>query len=1186
MIGLFVLICGLVAVSATAAAGPPQGSATSADRSASAEVDELLSEIVGESDVGVAMGKLEAVERFGSYMPNEAFADKLEAAAAQVVSPLVSFGMLRAAQLSRLDAADFSHGKDGMGGQMGRQGCLTEWSLVGPFDNPSMEGFHQRLGPERGEPGPYVGKMTEVEWRDNPPYHRLCDFDLDHTVEPHTAAVVYLAGEIDAQRAGEAKLLLGAQGAFKVWLNGEPVAHRGEDLGLGIDGDAWKVELEKGKNQLLVKLGSSGDGSLGLSARLVDPQLKPIADARFSAGWDAKPVERIEADQLAPTDDGLAATAAAATEARSDASAVWAAWLWSRVEPLDAATPWRSTAEWLHDRAQQRAQNTEPVAARELAVAADLFEEHWRRLDVLELAHQLAPRNPWITVRLASEYGSSISLATRQKQRALLDELRAQRPEFLPAHLSLADWYSSSGFSEKALATLEAYTGESKMDVAAYMRRLAYLTEEVDRHDRASELYGRLEEISALSTSHAWRRASDLIARGEVDEALDLVRAQREIAPWSTRWGLREAELLRAKGDAEAGLAEIDELIKAHPGEIHLRRERAELLVALDRPVEALTAVEEAIALRPQDRSLREFRAFLQPDSARFYEPWIVEDIGEIADEHPPSSHSYDRVVDQTLIHVAPNGLSTEFTQRAERVITSEGLDSVSSHRIVYQGGDEQVEVLAVRVHKPDGTISEDYDRWYSGDSRKRSTTYNDSAYVNVRANNVDVGDIVEFRYRVSEIANENFRGDYFGDVSYLQSTRPIALQRYAVHYPKSWELSFRPPTLEHTKLRDELPGGEKLDDGYRLTGFEMRDVPAVDTDSGQPGYADVYDYVMVSNKQTYDQIGRWWWNLIKEQLIVDDTIRQKVAELTDGLDTDEQKLQAIHNYVVKNTRYLHVGLGIHGWKPYRTTTCFRNRYGDCKDKAALLKVMLDEAGIPAKMVLVRTRRLGSVDDFPAAIHIFNHAITYVPGMDLYLDGTAEYNGTTELTPMDQGAQGLVVDDGGKARMVTLPVDEPRDNLLRQELSVDLSGDAPIAEGRLVARGQNAVYYRRNLEDAERRDEALEQQLASVYSGAELISADYRNLDELEKPVEITYKFRGGRLARESRGSKFVYPYGAPKDLLSAYAKNASRTQDLTIRLPFENHTTIRYRLAADESFERIPEPTRLETKFGSLDIG
>ena len=306
---------------------------------------------------------------------------------------------------------------------------------------------------------------------------------------------------------------------------------------------------------------------------------------------------------------------------------------------------------------------------------------------------------------------------------------------------------------------------------------------------------------------------------------------------------------------------------------------------------------------------------------------------------------------------------------------------------------------------------------------------------------------------------------------------------------------------------------------------------------------------------------------------------------MTDGLDTEDQKIRAIHNYVVKNTRYLHVGLGIHGWKPYRTTTCFRNRYGDCKDKASLLKVMLEEAGIDAKLVLVRTRRLGHVDDFPASMHVFNHAITYVPSKDLFLDGTAEFNGTRELTPMDQGAQALVVDDGGDAEFMTLPVDGPRDNLMRRELSVDLTGDEPVANGRVVAHGQNAVYYRKTLEDPERRDEVFEKQLADLYPGATLESATYQNLSDLEKPVEITFSFTGGRLERSNEGGGYVYPYGSPKDLLSAYAKQAFRNQDLTIRVPFENHTTMTYQLGDARAFDDVPENVDIDTKFGSVKI-
>lgn len=83
--------------------------------------------------------------------------------------------------------------------------------------------------------------------------------------------------------------------------------------------------------------------------------------------------------------------------------------------------------------------------------------------------------------------------------------------------------------------------------------------------------------------------------------------------------------------------------------------------------------------------------------------------------------------------------------------------------------------------------------------------------------------------------------------------------------------------------------------------------------------------------------------------------------------------------------------------------------FGDCKDKASLLYTMMREAGIDARIALVRTRRNGSINDLPASLAVFDHAIAYVPEFDLYLDGTAENNGTMELPTQDQGVTVLVV---------------------------------------------------------------------------------------------------------------------------------------------------------------------------------
>jgi cellulose synthase operon protein C len=123
------------------------------------------------------------------------------------------------------------------------------------------------------------------------------------------------------------------------------------------------------------------------------------------------------------------------------------------------------------------------------------------------------------------------------------------------------------------------------------------------------------------------------------------------------------------------------------------------------------------------------------------------------------------------------------------------------------------------------------------------------------------------------------------------------------------------------------------------------------------------------------------------------------------------------------------------------------------------------------------------------------------------------------------------------------------------------------------------------LEDEQRRDEVLGRDLSGVYPGAELEKATYSPLRELERPVELTYTFKGGQIVREAGARRFVYPLGAPKDLLGAYAKQSKRYQDLILRVPFVNETTVRYKLPAKASFGQLPRASALATRFGSFKL-
>ncbi|MFB6351578.1 MAG: DUF3857 domain-containing protein, partial [Bradymonadaceae bacterium] len=657
-----------------------------------------------------------------------------------------------------------------------------------------------------------------------------------------------------------------------------------------------------------MKLASRSDGRPAFAARLVGPDLTPLTGVEMAANWSQTSVASSESTPEVTGDGVLAQTKACAQKKGSPAA--WCAWSWSTAASGLAATPWRDAADRLvrpfvgpTETSDGSGGGTDSTDSGETAIDADdlvrlseVFDSRARRLEILEKAVEMAPEDPWLTLRLARAYGRSLGGANRARQRQVLGDLRSSHPDFWPATLALADWYDDEGMAEKSLQLVRnlVETGPTQPKRRrGILRRLANLEASAGQRAKARQFRKKLGAITAWDGSYAWQRLTDLTSTGQMIKALELVRRQRKLHPYSVRWGRQEVDLLRAIGRDQKALEVLEALAKRMPGNVQIQRRKAELLSALDRADAAISVLESALELRPQNQSLKDLLTHLRPDQTKFHEPWMVDDVRKIAENNPPGSFARDTIVDQKIIQVEPNGLSQKVVQKVDRVVTTDGIDGVRTHSISYTRGDERVDVLGVKVYKPDGTILEDYDQWRSGSANKSGPYYNDQRYVNIRANNVEVGDLVEFRYRVRQIANENFRGDYFGDISYIQDTVPIAYSRYVVESPVTWDLFYRPPALDHQSLPNERPGGTSPPTGYKVEGYELGDVPAVHTDSRQPGYTDIYDYVMVSNKETYDEIGTWWWNLIEEQLIVNDAIRTKVDELTDGLDKTRAKVEA-----------------------------------------------------------------------------------------------------------------------------------------------------------------------------------------------------------------------------------------------------------------------------------------------------
>jgi len=299
---------------------------------------------------------------------------------------------------------------------------------------------------------------------------------------------------------------------------------------------------------------------------------------------------------------------------------------------------------------------------------------------------------------------------------------------------------------------------------------------------------------------------------------------------------------------------------------------------------------------------------------------------------------------------------------------------------------------------------------------------------------------------------------------------------------------------------------------------------------------------------------------------------------------SDEARVRAVYDFVVESTRYVGLEFGIHGFQPYKVTQVLARRFGDCKDKASLMVALLREVGIDADIVLVRTRRGGRIDAEPASLAVFDHAIVYVPKLDLYLDGTAEFSGMAELPTQDQGVMVLRVGPHGSLLAET-PVLPSADNRVQRRWQVDLSpeGDARVAED-LVIRGQAAPDWREHYQTPGERAERYGKVWTARYPGARLVSIDMPGIDDRNAPVTVRATAEVPRFgqAAVAEGRGLSLPVTVREaDFARTYARLSSRKEDLVIAYPWQHDEELLYRLPAGWRLQGAPLVRELTGPFG-----
>jgi hypothetical protein len=478
------------------------------------------------------------------------------------------------------------------------------------------------------------------------------------------------------------------------------------------------------------------------------------------------------------------------------------------------------------------------------------------------------------------------------------------------------------------------------------------------------------------------------------------------------------------------------------------------------------------------------------------------------------------------------------------------------------------------------------------------SELISDTKYKVVRIPASDPGSIVGYEYEVES------QPLFLQDIWSFQETDPVRESHYSLQLPPGWE--YKSSWLNHAEVHPTQSGNNSWQ-------WAVSDISGIRHEPLMPPFQGVAGQMILSffgsegptlkANTDWNTMGRWYFNLIGERVDASPEIKQQVLALTGSRTTTLQKMQAIGEFVQHDIRYVAIELGIGGMQPHASPYVFSHRYGDCKDKATLVRSMLREIGVESYHVVINAER-GSVTREMPAHNGFNHVITAIKlpdGMvDSSLIATVQhprlgrilfFDPTNDLIPFGQlpgylqANYGLLVTpDGGE--LIELPQQPPTMNSIQRtaQLTLDPTGmlKGEVKEVRLGERASSERWRLRTVTKDTDRIKPIEELLANSLASFHLTHASLVNFQQTDQPFGFNYSFESPNYAKTAGNLILVRPRVIGSKGLGFLETKEPRKFPIEFEEPTRDTDTFEITIPPGYVVDDLPPPVDADYGFAS----
>ena len=433
----------------------------------------------------------------------------------------------------------------------------------------------------------------------------------------------------------------------------------------------------------------------------------------------------------------------------------------------------------------------------------------------------------------------------------------------------------------------------------------------------------------------------------------------------------------------------------------------------------------------------------------------------------------------------------------------------------------------------------------------------------------------IDSRDNVIEFPSFCPQSDY--DVSVRKAT-------YSLKVPKSMKVRY---ALQNINNKVNVTEGDKDTQVFTL---QVDSLPALKQEPYSRPLREKFPYAWFAptdfayygtkgSLKSWADYGKWEYSLIQDRDQLSDAERQELHQLTDGLKTDREKVEAIYKRLEKTTRYVAVLLGIGGQQPAPAASVSKSGFGDCKGLSNYMRAMLKEIGIPSNYTTISTVNRRLQKDY-ASVGQMNHVILQVPLKNdtLWLECTNPQLPMGYVHEDIAGHDAIEVSQAG-GRLVRLPVYADSTNQMHSDININLSeqGAASIKISQSVLNHQYESYIPLLKADEKDRQKYLQKIVHAPQ--AEIGKVD---INESGAKITLDAEIKSQKYANQT-GQRLFVPICPVHRGYTVPNTSSERKEDIWRDMGYLDTDDITITIPEGYAIEACPKGVSIEQPFASF---